>query len=138
MTVLATPLRPAPARTTKRFEGFNLLLGYPTFLIGIAILLFWIGCAIFGRYIVDPLGDDILNSLSPPSAQHWFGTDELGRDMFARVIAGAQDILVVAPLATPARDRARHGARPRNGVLPRTGRRYLEPHRGGPCWPCRC
>lgn len=99
MTTLATPV-PVPVRSTKRFERFGLLLGYPTFLIGIAILLFWIGCAIFGRYIVDPLGDDILNSLSPPSAQHWFGTDELGRDMFARVIAGAQDILVVAPLAT--------------------------------------
>ena len=99
MSAVATPV-PVPARTTKRFERFSLLLGYPTFLVGIAILLFWIGCAIFGRYIVDPLGDDILNSLTPPSAQHWFGTDELGRDMFARVIAGAQDILVVAPLAT--------------------------------------
>ena len=99
MTAMATPV-PVPARTVKRFAGLSLLLGYPTFLVGIAILLFWIGCAIFGRYLVDPLGDDILNSLTPPSAQHWFGTDELGRDMFARVIAGAQDILVVAPLAT--------------------------------------
>ncbi len=99
MSTVTTPA-PAPARTAKRFERFSPLLGYPTFLIGIAILLFWIGCAIFGRFIVDPLGDDILNSLTPPSAEHWFGTDELGRDMFARVIAGAQDILVVAPLAT--------------------------------------
>ena len=99
MTALATPV-PVLVRRTKRFERFGLLLGYPTFIIGVAILLFWIGCAIFGRYLVDPLGDDILNSLAPPSGQHWFGTDELGRDMFARVIAGAQDILVVAPLAT--------------------------------------
>ncbi len=99
MTALATPV-PVLVRSTKRFERFGLLLGYPTFIIGVAILLFWIGCAIFGRYLVDPLGDDILNSLAPPSGQHWFGTDELGRDMFARVIAGAQDILVVAPLAT--------------------------------------
>ncbi len=99
MTALTTPV-PVAARKTKRFERLTLLLGYPTFLVGIAILLFWIGCAVFGRFVVDPLGDDILNSLTPPSAQHWFGTDELGRDMFARVIAGAQDILVVAPLAT--------------------------------------
>ena len=99
MTALSTPM-PVAARSTKRFERLTLLLGYPTFLVGIAILLFWVGCAIFGRYLVDPLADDILNSLTPPSAQHWFGTDELGRDMFARVIAGAQDILVVAPLAT--------------------------------------
>jgi peptide/nickel transport system permease protein len=42
----------------------------------------------------------MLNSLMPPSAAHWFGTDQLGRDVFSRVIAGARDILTVAPLAT--------------------------------------
>ncbi len=88
-------LRPAP-----RFERVRLLLRSPSVLVGLGIILFWIGCALFGRLVVDPLADDILNSLAPPSAQHWFGTDELGRDMFARVIAGARDILVVAPLAT--------------------------------------
>ena len=36
----------------------------------------------------------------PPSAEHWFGTDQLGRDVFSRVIVGARDILTVAPLAT--------------------------------------
>ena len=33
-------------------------------------------------------------------SEHWFGTDQLGRDVFARVIVGARDILIVAPLAT--------------------------------------
>ena len=42
----------------------------------------------------------MLNALMPPSAEHWFGTDQLGRDVFSRVIAGARDILTVAPLAT--------------------------------------
>jgi len=35
-----------------------------------------------------------------PSSAHWFGTDQLGRDMFARVIAGARPILIISPLAT--------------------------------------
>ena len=35
-----------------------------------------------------------------PTAAHWFGTDQLGRDVFSRVIVGARDILTIAPLAT--------------------------------------
>src|SRR5262249_24796005 len=34
------------------------------------------------------------------SGDHWFGTDNLGRDVFARVLAGASSVLIVAPLAT--------------------------------------
>jgi peptide/nickel transport system permease protein len=77
-------------------------LGSASFLIGAAMVLFWVGCAIFGRLLVpyDPFADDMLNALMPPSAEHWFGTDQLGRDVFSRVIAGARDILTVAPLAT--------------------------------------
>lgn len=73
-----------------------------SFLIGMTILLFWIFCAIFGHAVVpyDPFADDMLNSLLPPDGDHWFGTDQLGRDVFSRVIAGARDILTVAPLAT--------------------------------------
>lgn len=91
---------PAARRATPRFKRLRLLLRSPAFLVGLGIILFWVSCALFGRLLVDPLADDILNSLAPPSAEHWFGTDELGRDMFARVIAGSRDILVVAPLAT--------------------------------------
>ncbi|MEO8243649.1 MAG: ABC transporter permease [bacterium] len=73
-----------------------------TFDIGAVIVLFWVGCAIFGPSLVplDPFADDLLNSLLPPSSEHWFGTDQLGRDVFSRVIVGARDILTVAPIAT--------------------------------------
>ena len=73
-----------------------------TFLVGLLIVLFWVFCAIFGPTIVpyDPYADDLLNALMPPSADHWFGTDQLGRDVFSRVIAGARDILTIAPLST--------------------------------------
>lgn len=76
--------------------------GSATFTIGMFIVSFWVCCAIFGPSLVpyDPFADDMLNALSPPSATHWFGTDQLGRDVFSRVIVGARDILTVAPLAT--------------------------------------
>lgn len=73
-----------------------------SFVIGSLIVLFWLFCAIFGPMIVphDPYADDLLMSLKPPSAEHWFGTDQLGRDIFSRVLVGSRDILTVAPIAT--------------------------------------
>jgi peptide/nickel transport system permease protein len=69
---------------------------------GLAILIVWIVCALFGGAITpfDPYADNLLSTLASPSAAHWFGTDQLGRDIFSRVIVGARDILIVAPLAT--------------------------------------
>lgn len=95
---LPSPLKPsAPGRS-----AFSLLVRTPTFLIGAGIVAFWAICAIFGTFFVpfDPLQDDVINALLPPDADHWFGTDQLGRDVFSRVIAGSRDILTVAPLAT--------------------------------------
>ena len=73
-----------------------------TLITGLAILIVWILCALFGSAITpfDPYADNLLSTLASPSAAHWFGTDQLGRDIFSRVIMGARDILIVAPLAT--------------------------------------
>jgi peptide/nickel transport system permease protein len=81
---------------------WRLLLRKPTFLLGSAVLVFWIVCAIFGQAIAphDPLAQSLLAKNSPPSGAHWLGTDSLGRDVLSRVITGARDILVIAPLAT--------------------------------------
>jgi peptide/nickel transport system permease protein len=83
-------------------EQLRLALRSRTLMTGTAILLFWIACALFGRHMtpLDPYADDLLSTLAPPSGAHWFGTDQLGRDVFSRVIIGARDILIVAPLAT--------------------------------------
>ncbi|UOM35247.1 ABC transporter permease [Acuticoccus sp. I52.16.1] len=95
----ATDVAEAPRRARSTAA---ILLTTPTFLVGAAIVLFWVGCAIFGDSLVpyDPFADDLLATLAPPSAAHWFGTDMIGRDVFSRVICGARDILIVAPLAT--------------------------------------
>jgi peptide/nickel transport system permease protein len=92
----------ASGPAAARRERFRLLLRSPTFLIGAFVILFWIFCALFGQYFVpvDPYADDMMATLSPPSADHWFGADALGRDVFSRVIIGSRDILTIAPLAT--------------------------------------
>jgi peptide/nickel transport system permease protein len=66
------------------------------------ILLFWVVCAIFGSVIAphNPLAQQLLATSQPPSAAHWFGTDQLGRDVLSRVIVGARSILLIAFAAT--------------------------------------
>ncbi len=94
---------PAPARSAaggERRETLHLLLRSKTFLAGAAIVGFWLLCAIFqARFFQDP-NQLSLDQFAAPSGSHWFGTDQNGRDTFARVIAGARDILIIAPAAT--------------------------------------
>jgi peptide/nickel transport system permease protein len=89
-------------RRAARRERVQLLLRSPTFIVGAVIVGTWIVCAIGNTHLTpyDPLVTDPLNKLRPPSGQHLFGTDQLGRDVLSRVIAGARGILIVAPLAT--------------------------------------
>jgi len=96
-------LEPAPSEAKViRRERLALLLRSKTFIAGAVILAFWIVCAIFGYLIApdDPLLTNPVKALQAPSSSHLFGTDTLGRDVLSRVIVGARDILIVAPLAT--------------------------------------
>jgi peptide/nickel transport system permease protein len=85
-----------------RQEYLRQLVRSPAFLTGAALLLWWIVCALSGTVLspYNPVSGNLAAFNSPPSASHWFGTDSLGRDVLSRVIAGARDILVIAPLAT--------------------------------------
>ena len=86
----------------RELPVWRLLLTRPTFVTGALILLFWVACAIFGTAIAphDPLAQQLLATNQAPSGAHWFGTDQLGRDVLSRVIVGARTILIIAPLAT--------------------------------------
>lgn len=77
------------------------LLRSPTFMIGLVIVLFWVFMALFSTFVTQsPTDVNAAITLQAPSAAHWFGTDDLGRDVLARTMAGARTVLVIAPLAT--------------------------------------
>jgi peptide/nickel transport system permease protein len=77
------------------------LLRSPTFMTGLVIVLFWVFMALFSTFLTQsPTDIDAMAILQAPSAAHWFGTDDLGRDVLARTMAGARTVLVIAPLAT--------------------------------------
>jgi peptide/nickel transport system permease protein len=63
--------------------------------VGASLLIF---VGIFGPWIVpyDPIASNVQNALMPPSAAHWAGTDQLGRDVFSRIIVAAQLDLAIA------------------------------------------
>jgi peptide/nickel transport system permease protein len=86
----------------RELPVWRLLLRRPAFVTGAVILLLWVACAIFGSAIAphDPLAQQLLATNQAPSGAHWFGTDQLGRDVLSRVIVGARSILIIAPLAT--------------------------------------
>jgi len=65
--------------------------------VGAAIVLLAVLAAILGPVIVpfDPADQELALRLEGPTGQHWFGLDELGRDIFARVLSGARISLLV-------------------------------------------
>jgi peptide/nickel transport system permease protein len=106
MSVGAVPVESAAAVSAagadlRRREFVRELVRRKTFIAGVIIIGFWILAAIFGSLVVqDPLAQNLSNINQAPSSAHLFGTDQLGRDVFARVIVGSRPILIVAPLAT--------------------------------------
>jgi peptide/nickel transport system permease protein len=107
VSIGAVPVESAGAlsageRNEARRELLRELLRSPLFWVGAVIVLWWIVCAIFGSSIApqDPNAQNLFAINKPPSSAHLFGTDQLGRDVFSRVLTGSRNILIVAPLAT--------------------------------------
>jgi peptide/nickel transport system permease protein len=70
---------------------------HPMVVAGSVLLLLMVAMAAFAPYLgtVDPQALSPIRRLRPPSAQYWFGTDMLGRDVYSRVVYGARISLVV-------------------------------------------
>jgi len=85
---------------TLRHAGY-VLRGNPLTAVAAAGTLFLIVLAVVGPAIVpfDPVVSDVSQALQPPSAQHWAGTDQLGRDAFSRLVVATRLDLAIAASA---------------------------------------
>ncbi|HEX2214342.1 MAG TPA: ABC transporter permease [Mycobacterium sp.] len=87
--------------TETRVSSWRLLLGNPVTVVSAALLAVIAFVAIAANWIV-PYGVndiDVPNALQPPNGAHWFGTDELGRDVFSRVLVAIQASMRVAVIS---------------------------------------
>ena len=66
--------------------------------VALIVLLIFLGIALIGPFLCshDPLAQDLANKYSGISAEHWLGTDNLGRDTFTRMVYGARISLTIA------------------------------------------
>lgn len=77
------------------------LFARPTAAAGTLIVLMFLILAVFGPLLAPYGATEQTSALrAAPSAEHWFGTDRLGRDVFSRVIIGTRDIFGLAGLGT--------------------------------------
>jgi peptide/nickel transport system permease protein len=85
------------AQVSRRYQTLSRLLQEPTTTAGLLLLALFVALALLAPLVspYDPLTQNIPESLNPPSAKHFLGTDKLGRDMFSRMLYGARISLVV-------------------------------------------
>ena len=76
----------------------NVLMENPVTLFAAILFVAFLLIGLFGPWIVpySPLASDTAASLQAPSAAHWFGTDQLGRDIFSRVMVATRLDLTIA------------------------------------------
>src|SRR2546429_8971696 len=97
-TALVTPSIAAPKSVSPTWRRFrDAFRRHPTALIGGVILICMVAIAIFAPWLgtIDPQAVAPIKRLKPPSADFWFGTDMLGRDVYSRVVYGARVSLIV-------------------------------------------
>lgn len=82
----------------QRFPLLRALLADPFTCVALILVTGFIGTALFAPWLApySPVKIDVLHKLQPPSVEHWFGTDHLGRDLLSRVIYGARTALTIA------------------------------------------
>lgn len=97
-----TPQMPAPKRSSGNLGHILYVLKEnPVTALAFGMFAFFVGSALVGPWLVpyDPLATNSAMALSPPSLSHWFGTDNLGRDVFSRVIVATRLDLIISVAA---------------------------------------
>ena len=82
----------------QRFPLLRALLADPFTCVALILVTGFLVTAIFAPWLApySPVKIDVLHKLQPPSADHWFGTDHLGRDLLSRIVYGARTALTIA------------------------------------------
>ena len=109
MTALAHWLQ-SEAPTSRRqailgnaYRGLRAIVANPTAFVGLLIVAALVLLAIFAPWFAmgkSPLDQALAGRLGAPSAAHWFGTDELGRDIYTRTLFGARVTLTIVMLVS--------------------------------------
>jgi peptide/nickel transport system permease protein len=95
------------ASAQRLYFGWLRLRGNPLAMAGLIVILALILVALAAPLLapIGPNAQDLARRLMPPSAQHWLGTDELGRDIYSRLVHGSRITLfisfLVAAIAAP-------------------------------------
>jgi len=92
----------APSRAVSRIKsGLAVLFASKTAVVGLVIVVFWVGTALFAPYVTPytPTEQDWKAPNQGPSLRHPLGTDELGRDLWSRLAYGARIVLVTLPIS---------------------------------------
>ena len=94
-TAMTTAAPKSLSPTWLRFK--DALRRHPTAIAGAVVLLLMVGVALFAPWLgtTDPLALSPIKRLKPPSAEYWFGTDMIGRDVYSRVVYGTRVSLSV-------------------------------------------
>ena len=90
-----------PGIFRRLWAGLSILFASKIAVVGLVIVLFWVFVAIFAPLLTPytPLEQDWKAPNQGPSRAHILGTDELGRDLWARMIYGARVVLVILPIS---------------------------------------
>jgi peptide/nickel transport system permease protein len=86
----------------RRHPVLQFMLQQPLGAAGLVVIVLMGVCALFAPWVApyDPLAIDFAAMLSPPSVEHWLGTDSFGRDVLSRIIYGARTALAIGFLAS--------------------------------------
>jgi peptide/nickel transport system permease protein len=87
-----------PRQRTLSSTVIEFLRHSPLNLLGVVLIALFLFLVVFGSVLAphDPIQPNVALKLQPPSSTYWFGTDELGRDVFSRVLSGAKYSLGIA------------------------------------------
>ncbi|AKT30253.1 ABC transporter permease [Pseudomonas syringae pv. actinidiae] len=100
--VIQVPASSLAALAASGVRLMRFLLRNPMTLAGLIVIVTLLIVALFAPWIAthDPLAQDLSAALRMPGEQHWFGTDEYGRDVFSRLVYGSRITLYIVMLVT--------------------------------------